>query len=144
MAARADRATPASPSPSDPSARLPVIVDFAVSEPRRERETTVLAVEGELDLAAAPRLEQPLRSALREADRGVVLDLSGVTFMDSTAFRVLSQAKRRHGHVPLAIVCPRHNVLRIFRIAGIDKDFPLFPTLDEAIAYVREEGPSRS
>lgn len=121
-----------------------VIVKFALSEPRREGEVTVIKVEGELDLASAPRLKEPLESALADAGCGVVLDMSRVTFMDSTAFRVLNDARRRHEHVPLAISCENRNVLRIFKIAGFERSFTIHPTLEEAISQVQAEAISRS
>lgn len=121
-----------------------VIVKFALSEPRREREVTVIGVEGELDLASAPRLKRPLESALADPGCGVVLDMSRVTFMDSTAFRVLNDARRRHEHVPLAISCENRNVLRIFKIAGFERSFTIHRTLEEAISQVEAEAISRS
>jgi anti-sigma B factor antagonist len=121
-----------------------VVVKFALSEPRREGDVTVIGVEGELDLASAPRLKEPLEAALEDPGCGVVLDMSRVTFMDSTAFRVLSDARRRHEHVPLAISCRNRNVLRIFKIAGFERSFTIHPTLEEAISQVQAEAISRS
>jgi anti-anti-sigma factor len=121
-----------------------VIVKFALSEPRRERDVTVIGVEGELDLASAPRLKGPLESALADPGCGVALEMSRVTFMDSTAFRVLNDAHRRHEHIPLAISCENRNVLRIFKIAGFERSFTIHPTLEEAISQVQAEAISRS
>jgi anti-sigma B factor antagonist len=129
---------------SEATASGSVVVKFALSEPRREDEVTVIGIEGELDLASAPRLKEPLESALAESGRGVVLDMSGVTFMDSTAFRVLSEARRRHEHVPLAICCHNENVLRIFKIAGFERSFTIHRTLEEAISQVQAEAISRT
>jgi anti-anti-sigma factor len=65
-----------------------------VGSPGGEHE---LRLEGELDLATAA----PLRESLRELDGGgVVLDLSGVTFTDSTGLAALiaeGYRARRHG-----------------------------------------------
>jgi anti-sigma B factor antagonist len=129
---------------SEPSQSRSVIVKFAISEPQRHGEVTVLAVQGELDLASAPRLKKPLDELLRDCERGVILDLAGVTFMDSTAFSVLTQVRRRRDRTPFAIVCQDPNVLRIFAIAGFDGAFDLCLTLEEALSHLREGAASRA
>jgi anti-anti-sigma factor len=58
-----------------------------------EQGTTRLTLRGELDLGTAGQLE----SALAEADGDVLLDLRGLTFMDSTGVRVLLEAAERDG-----------------------------------------------
>lgn len=55
-------------------------------------ERYVLHVSGELDLATAPLLETHLEAAWASATPAVVLDLEGVTFLDSTGVRVILQA----------------------------------------------------
>src|SRR5688572_30037851 len=60
-----------------------------------------LTLRGELDLATTERLE----SALADAGTPVVLDLSGLTFMDSTGVRVLLEAAEGAG-VGLRIIPP--------------------------------------
>ena len=59
----------------------------------------------------------------------MIVDLSGVTFIDSTALGVLvSGAKRvrpRNGN--LDIVCTDENIIRIFEITGLDRIFGIFP-----------------
>ena len=61
--------------------------------PSRER-VTVRAV-GEIDLATAPQVEEPLFELLDSGFRHVVLDLQRVTFMDSSGVRVLITAHQR-------------------------------------------------
>jgi anti-sigma B factor antagonist len=120
-------------------------VTFAVSESKLDDHTTVLAFEGELDLANAPRLKAALIDALSDGDREVVLDLSGVSFIDSTSLRVLIEAQHRwHESAAFAIACRDKNVLRIFKIAGFDLGFEIYPTLEEALSRSREQGSSRS
>lgn len=129
------------PEPSAPSS---VVMKFAISQPWSADGATVLAVQGELDLASAPRMKKPLDEAMRDCAGGVVLDMSDVTFMDSTAFRVLTEVRRRRDGTPLAIVCKNRNVLRVFTIAGFDRAFDVCPTLEQAVSHLREEGTSRS
>jgi anti-sigma B factor antagonist len=73
----------------------------------REAGATRLVLRGELDLATAPRLEH----ALAEAGEGVLLDLRGLTFMDSTGVRALLEAAERGGG--LRIVPPAEGDARV-------------------------------
>jgi anti-anti-sigma factor len=54
-------------------------------------DATVIAVAGEVDMATAPQLAQCLRE---HADQHVVLDLSRVSFLDSSGLNVLVTAYR--------------------------------------------------
>jgi len=64
----------------------------------------------------------------------VIVDLGGVAFIDSSGLGVLvsalRRARERDGSV--RIVCTRDNVLKIFRITGLDKVFPIFSDITEA------------
>ncbi|MGH2904101.1 MAG: STAS domain-containing protein [Solirubrobacteraceae bacterium] len=113
-------------------------ITFAISQRELDRRTRVLAVEGELDLASAPRLKWALSDVLGAGYSQVVLDLAGVTFIDSTALGVLIGVQRRRD-VParLGIVCVHPNVLRIFELSGLDGMFDIFSTFDAALAYAR-------
>jgi anti-sigma B factor antagonist len=59
---------------------------------------SVVFISGEIDLASAPGLERELRAAETDAGRELVVDLSGVTFMDSTGLHVLLDAQERATH----------------------------------------------
>jgi anti-sigma B factor antagonist len=122
--------TPARSQPS-PSA-------FGVSQREPEHLTSLVSVEGELDLATAPRLKWVLIDALEAGCRKLVVDLSLVSFIDSTALGVLVGVKRRlDADARLAVVCARPEVLKIFEFSGMDGAFAIFPTVDEALAYTR-------
>jgi anti-sigma B factor antagonist len=111
---------------------------FAISQRELDVHTSVIAVEGELDLSTAPRLKWMLVDTLETGGTRFVVDLSLVTFMDSTALGVLvAFARRLETDVRLAIVCARPNVLKIFEFAGLDGAFAIFATLDEALAHTR-------
>jgi anti-sigma B factor antagonist len=111
---------------------------FGISRRELEGLTSVISLEGELDLSTAPRLKWMLIDALEAGHRKLVVDLSLVTFIDSTALGVLVGVKRRLDvDARLAIVCARPEVLKIFEFAGLDGAFAIFPTADEALAYAR-------
>ncbi|HEY7961956.1 MAG TPA: STAS domain-containing protein [Solirubrobacteraceae bacterium] len=106
------------------------------SEP--DRRTSVISVEGELDLSTAPRLKWMLIDALEAGASQLVVDFSRVVFLDSTALGVLVGVTRSlDAQARLAIVCARPNVLEIFEFAGMEGVFAIFPTLDEALAHAQ-------
>ncbi|MEY2514308.1 MAG: anti-sigma factor antagonist [bacterium] len=92
----------------------------------REGDIHVLRLDGELELASAPRIERELRR-IEATDAGVILvDLENVTFIDSTGIRLLiTAAARCRGDGRLVIDRPSAAVLRVLRIAGVAKLLPL-------------------
>jgi anti-sigma B factor antagonist len=111
---------------------------FGISQSDLEGRTSVISVEGELDLSTAPRLKWMLIDSLEAGRNQLVVDLSLVNFMDSTALGVLvGIARKLDREDRLAIVCARANVLRIFEFAGLDGAFVIFSTADQALAHVR-------
>jgi anti-sigma B factor antagonist len=128
------------PSPAETSIRSqPTSTAFGIWQRELDEHTSLVAVEGELDLSTAPRLRWMLLDALQAGRSRLVVDLSRTTFMDSTALGVLVAVKRGlESGERLAVVCPRSDVLQIFEFAGMDGAFAIFPALDEALASVGE------
>jgi anti-sigma B factor antagonist len=113
-------------------------VTFAISQRELDGRTGVLSVEGELDLASAPKLKWALADALEAGCSELVIDLSLVTFIDSTALGVLVGVHRSlNDGVRMAIACAHPDVLNIFELTGLDATFDLFSTFDDALAYAR-------
>jgi anti-sigma B factor antagonist len=109
---------------------------FAIDRRDLNPRTSVISVEGDLDLASAPRLKWMLVDALGEGHSQLILDLSLATFMDSTALGVLVGVKRSlDDHGTLAIVCAHANLLKIFELSGMDGAFAISPTLERALAH---------
>jgi anti-sigma B factor antagonist len=101
--------------------------DFSVTV-RRTHDTVTLAVAGELDLAAAPLLAAHL-DAVGAADGsgGVVLDLSGLTFLDSSGVALLigvTQRAEREGW-PLRIAGTPPEAHRVLEICWLLDVLPL-------------------
>ncbi|GAA2021466.1 anti-sigma factor antagonist [Catenulispora yoronensis] len=91
---------------------------------RQSGQQLIVTVAGDVDLAIYPRLRT---EAQTWADNGtdVVMDCSGVTFMDSMGIRVLIQLRRAitdAGHT-LALVGPSQPVVRVLELAGIQDLF---------------------
>jgi anti-sigma B factor antagonist len=103
-----------------------------------DERTSVIAVEGELDLATAPRLKWTLLDLIEEGHTRLVLDLTHTGFMDSTALGVLVAVHRGlDADARLAIVCAHTKVLKIFELSGIDGAFDIVADVEEALAHVR-------
>ena len=127
------------PNRIDTDRSQPSSTAFEISQHRPDEHTSVISVAGELDLATAPSLKGMLLGAMHTGAGGLIVDLSLTAFMDSTALGVLVGVSNGLGaDTRLAIVCARPNVLKIFELAGLDGMFAIFPTLDEALAHVRE------
>ena len=97
----------------------------------RQSDPGVFIVTGEIDAHSAPALE----AQLGEAPNGsVVLDMSGVEFIDSSGLRVLvTQQQRRaaHGH-QFTVAKPSVCVQRLFDMVGLTEFFePAFSEPDE-------------
>jgi anti-sigma B factor antagonist len=85
-------------------------------------DTTRVAVVGEVDCVTAPRLKARLWWVLAEFDpREIVVDLSGVSFLDSTGRGALLHGWRlaRGRNCQLTVVDPQPRVLTMLRIAGV-------------------------
>jgi anti-sigma B factor antagonist len=88
--------------------------------------TAVVSPQGELDAYEAPHLSAALNQA-GLAGRGVVVDLDGVTFMDSTALGVVVRAVRELGEAGrrVRVVLPRGAARRVFEITTVDRVLPV-------------------
>jgi anti-sigma B factor antagonist len=94
----------------------------------------VLAVEGEIDIATAPRMIAALNEVLAAIESPLVVDLSSVVFMDSTGLALLINARRRmmrRGH-GFAIVCPAGPIARVFEIADMVERLRICPDRESA------------
>jgi anti-sigma B factor antagonist len=98
-------------------------------------ETTVVGVDGDLDVYTAPRLKETLEQAM-PGDKRLVLDLSGVQFIDSTALGVLVGALQfsQSNGSDFRLVVGDPFLLKIFRITGFDGMFSIYPRLEDALS----------
>jgi anti-anti-sigma factor len=96
----------------------------------------VLFVEGEIDVASAPRLIAALNDAVAEAARSVIIDLTSVGFMDSTGLALLINAHRRLAvrRKGFAVVCPAGPLRRVFEITDMVDTLRVCPDRETAAA----------
>lgn len=96
-------------------------------------DRAVLAVTGEVDVYTAPTLREHILTAINEGATTVVVDLSAVSFMDSTGLGVLVGALKRlrQAEGRLVVVCTSEPVLKIFAVTGLMDVFGVVASPDE-------------
>ena len=105
-------------------AEAPTTLELTVSEKDGE---TVLSAAGELDVNTAPELREHLARLANEGVRKIVVDLTDVSFIDSTALSVLVSALKRLRQVDgdLMLASPTPSVRRVFEITGLTRLFAI-------------------
>jgi anti-anti-sigma factor len=96
----------------------------------------IVVADGEVDLGTVALLEHGVADGMRRAakDGGVaaVVDLTGVTFMDSMGLRVLIVASLRSTALRFVVATPE--LTRLLQISGLDEVLTIHPSLDAALA----------
>jgi anti-sigma B factor antagonist len=96
----------------------------------------VLPLKGEIDLHVSPRIARSLAGVTAKRPAHIVVDLTDVTFVDSSGLAVLihgMQDVQEYGG-KFAIVGLQENVRPIFEISRLDQFFQIFPNIDDALA----------
>jgi anti-sigma B factor antagonist len=111
------------------------VLPLAVERTSRDG-VDVVFVEGEIDVASAPRLIAALNDAVAEAARSVIIDLTSVGFMDSTGLALLINAHRRLAvrRKGFAVVCPAGPLRRVFEITDMVDTLRVCPDRETAAA----------
>jgi anti-sigma B factor antagonist len=96
----------------------------------------LVTAEGELDLAAAPRLATVLSMAVDGPERSVVLDLLPVTFIDSTALGAIMHASSEceAAGKRMMVVVAEGPVRRLLEITNLTGRLRLYPDLETALS----------
>jgi len=107
-------------------------------------ELSVVDVAGEVDVFSAPELAEQLTQLFDAGRQTVVVDLTSVTFLDSTGLGTLVAARNRAEEAggQLPIIGSAERVLKLFRITGLDEVFEIYPSIEAAItATTAKPGP---
>ena len=114
----------------------------------------VAAPEGEVDTGTASSLREKLMAAMTSrvtgtalaadaaSPKALIVDLSRVTFLDSSGLGVLSAAAHRAARLgcSFSIAEPSPTVTRMLAVTSLDRAWPVFPSLPAALAAVVDAG----
>lgn len=107
-----------------------------------EDGVAIVRLRGEADLHTAPILREALNDAIEQVPSTLLVDMTGVTFIDSMMLGVLLSATRRArpNGTELRIVVDDPHVRRIFELTLLDHVMQLYPSVEVALAGSRPSG----
>jgi anti-sigma B factor antagonist len=111
-------------------------IEFRIDDEAVDATTHVVAVTGEVDLFTAPEFKQRIAAPIDEGRKRVIVDLSDVTFIDSSSLGVLIGAHKRLAlrGGSLVIVCHDRAIVNTFKITGLDGVFEIVGSRDEVVS----------
>lgn len=95
----------------------------------------VVTLRGEIDHDSKDALSESLLSRDGEETPRIVVDLGGVTFLDSSGINVFVQAHQNLGAARgwLRLAAARGPVMRVLQLVGLDTVLPCHPTVEQAL-----------
>jgi anti-sigma B factor antagonist len=98
----------------------------------------ILTVTGQLDFALCLMLAPEFDRAMSYPARAIVIDLEGVSLVDSSGIALLINASRSLDNAgrEFAIACPRGPQRRVFELTALDRQLPMHDTREAALAAV--------
>lgn len=115
-------------------------ISIELTEPMPE--TTLLRVDGEVDMLTSPSLRQAISGQISGArPRRLLIDLDGVEFLGTSGLAALVEARTEAlaGGVELWLVCSNRQVLRPLEIAGLIELFQVTHSMSEALSSARPD-----
>jgi anti-sigma B factor antagonist len=93
----------------------------------------VITVSGEVDLASSPDLDAAIIVAIESGSSSLVVDLSDVSFMDSSGLGVIVRGLKRcrEADKDLDLVITNERVLKVFGITGLDQVIPIHDSIED-------------
>jgi anti-sigma B factor antagonist len=111
------------------------LTDFGLRDESVGERSHVVAPSGEIDALTAPQLGSRLLGLADDGKTDLVVDLSKVTFMDSTGIGVILNTLRslasRGGR--MVLVCPSERILRPFQVTGLVNRLQIVGSREEAL-----------
>ena len=106
----------------------------AVEGVERRNGDVVVRLVGEIDLYNAAEVGAALEQIAKDRPARVVVDLTEVEFVDSTALGTLIEARKRLVNGSLVLASPGRDVRRALEVAGLLDHFPVRDSVDDALA----------
>lgn len=93
----------------------------------------VITVSGEVDLASSPELDTAIIAAIKFGSSSLVIDLTDVSFMDSSGLGVIVRGLKRcrEADKDLDLVITNERVLKVFGITGLDQVIPIHDSIED-------------
>ena len=110
--------------------------DYACFTVDHAQGCAVVVATGEIDIGTSPKLCDALDEAGQESDR-IIVDLTGVTFLDSSGMAAMVKALRgtgRRHRGSVSLVGPSGLVLRALQVTDLTRLFPIYTSLDDAVS----------
>ncbi|MCB1737745.1 MAG: STAS domain-containing protein [Gammaproteobacteria bacterium] len=104
-------------------------MQHAISE---QQGAVLLRLSGEIDLSNSP-LARKLILAQLDAGKPLAVDLSGVSYIDSSGIASLVEGyqKARSGNLRFALVAVSEATMKVLQLARLDQVFPLIASMDD-------------
>ena len=116
-------------------------MNFKMETITAENKPPIIELEGEVDVYTAPQLKQQMIGLLEQGATALVVDLTRVEYLDSTALGVLigglKRLRERDGD--MVLVCPSPRIRRVFEITGLDKIFDIYNAQSDAMESMGKE-----
>lgn len=100
-----------------------------------EAGKTIVRIDGRLDAASAPILENKLNELIAGEKKQIVLDFAKVDYLSSAGMRLLlsTTKKLNLNQGKLHFCCVNEDVMEIIKMAGFERILSIFPTEKEAL-----------
>lgn len=105
---------------------------------RKQKQATILEVEGEVDLYSSPDLRKAVLQLTEKENAAIIIDLDEVTYMDSSGVATLVeglQESEKYGG-SFAIANLDSKVKAVFELSRLDKVFQIYDSLEEALKNI--------
>lgn len=111
-------------------------MNLNITEELRKNNVSILKLEGEVDVYTSPLLKEKIETLIKAKRPFIVLDLKGLSYMDSTGLGImLAELMRvRNNGGNMVLVSPQKIIQKILRITNTDVYLKIYQNYEEAIA----------
>ncbi|MCE5324703.1 STAS domain-containing protein [bacterium] len=116
-------------------------MNFKIDVRTLEKELPLIELEGEVDVYTAPQLKQQIINILESGAKELMVNLTKVDYLDSTALGVLigGLKRMREADGNMVLICPSPRIRRVFEITGLDKIFDIYNSEEDAREVMGKE-----
>ena len=100
----------------------------------------LIALAGDFDLHSGPEFERRVLEALGRSATDLLIDLSEVSFIDSTTIGILMRTRKRLAPIGgrVLVVTSDRNILRLFEITALDRMFEIYSRRTDALEEIND------